>query len=167
MRKEKTLLLDEIKEKVDASKAMIVLKYNKLEPNASWELREALAKSGGFLEVVQKRVFMKALEMSNIEIDGSQFEGHIGAVFVGGEDSTPCIKDVFDFSKNNGDIFKMIAGMLDGKVVPGSDLEILAKLPGMNDMRATMLGLFTAPMSQLLSVMQAKCEKESSSADQS
>lgn len=149
---------------IDASKGMIILQYNKLEPNASWELRDSLAKSKASLEVVPKRVFMKALKMSGIEMDTSQFQGHIGAVFIGQEDSTPCVKGVFDFSKSNGDIFKILCGSMEGKIVPGSDLEVIAMLPGMNDMRATMLGLFTAPMSQLLSVLEAKIETESSSA---
>lgn len=164
MRKEKPLYLDEFKERINASKGMIILQYRKLEPNASWELRESLAKNGGTLEVVPKRVFVKALESSSFEMDTSNFQGHIGAVFLGVDDSTPCVKDVFDFSKSNGDIFEIICGSMEGKIVPGSDLEIIAKLPGMNDMRAMMIGLFTAPMSQMLSVLEAKIESESSSA---
>lgn len=167
MRKEKTLLLDEIKEKVDASSAMIVMRYSQLEPNASWELRSSLAKIGGALEVVQKRVFLKALELSDIKIDAGLLEGHVGAVFVGDEDSTPCVKEVFDFSKKNGDIFKVLCGSIEGKIVPGSELEVLAKLPGIDEMRANMIALFVAPMSQLLSVLEAKIESESPSVDTS
>ena len=46
MRKEKQLLLNEIKEKIDASTAMIVTRYDKLEPNMSWRLRDQLGKVG-------------------------------------------------------------------------------------------------------------------------
>ncbi len=165
MRKEKTLLLDEIKEKIDASNAMIVMRYNQLEPNASWELRNALAKKGGLLEVVQKRVFLKALEHSGVQIDAALLEGHVGAVFVSEEDSTPCVKEVFEFSKKNGDLFKLLCGSIEGKIVPGSELEVLAKLPGIDEMRAMMIALFIAPMSQVLSVFEAKIESESSSID--
>ena len=46
MRKEKQLLLNEIKQKVDDSAAMIVINYKSLPPNTSWKLRDLLGKQG-------------------------------------------------------------------------------------------------------------------------
>lgn len=155
MRKEKPLLLDEIKQKIDASKAMIITKYEKLEPNTSWQFRDALSKKGSAFEVVKKRVFLKAAETSGVKIDGSLLQGHVGVVFIGQSDAMAPTKVVFEFSESNGQILQVLCGQIDGKFVPGSELEVLSKLPGMEDMRATMLALFTSPMSQLLSVMEA------------
>lgn len=155
MRKEKQLLLNEIKEKIDASTSMIITRYNKLEPNTSWQLRDKLSKSGGMFEVVRKQVFLKAAEKAGISIDETLLKGHVGVVFVNQPDAMPSTKLIFKFSEENGQIFEVICGQIEGKLVPGADLEILSKLPGIDDMRATLLGLFISPMSQMLAVLDA------------
>ncbi len=155
MRKEKPLLLDEIKDKIDASKAMIVTSYDKLEPNTSWEFRDLLVKQGSQFEVVKKRLLMKAADASGIKLDASLLKGHIGVVFVEKEDAMPPAKALFKFSKENGDLLRVICAQMDGKMMPGSELETLSKLPGIDEMRATLLALFVSPMSHMLSVVEA------------
>ena len=155
MRAEKELLLDEIKQKIDASTAMIITRYDHLPPNTSWEFRNRLAKSGSLFEVVKKRVFVKAAEKMGIQVDESQLKGHIGVIFVGQPDPMPSTKVVFKFSEENGSLFEVLCGQMEGKTISGSELEALSKLPGINEMRATLLSVFTAPMSQILSVLEA------------
>lgn len=155
MRKEKQLLLNEIKEKIDGSTAMIITRYEKLTPNTSWQLRDLLAKSGGHYEVVRKQVFMKAAEKSGIAIDETMLEGHVGVVFINQPDAMPSTKIIYKFSEENGKILGVICGQIEGKIVPGAELEMLSKLPGIDEMRATLLGLFTSPMSQMLAVLEA------------
>jgi large subunit ribosomal protein L10 len=155
MRKEKQLLLNEIKEKIDASQSLIVTSYEKLEPNVSWKLRDHLTKSGGFLEIVRKKVFVKAAQQSGIPVDESLLKGHIGVIFINQADSIPSTQVIFKFSEENGKIFEVLFGQIEGKNVPGKDLEIISKLPGMNEMRASILGLLVSPMSQMLAVLEA------------
>lgn len=155
MRKEKPLLLDEIKEKIDASTAMIITRYEKLEPNASWKFRDALAKKGSQFEVVRKRVFLKAASLAGKQIDESLLAGHVGVVFVNQPDAMAPAKEIFEFSESNGQIFQVLCGTIEGKTLPGAEIEMLSKLPGIDEMRATMLALFTSPMSQMLSVLEA------------
>ena len=59
MRQEKTLLLNEIREKLDSSKAIVLTCYNKLNPNKAADFRMNIAKSGGSFEVVKKRMLIK------------------------------------------------------------------------------------------------------------
>lgn len=164
MRKEKPLLMEGIKQLIDASTAMIVTRYERLEPNVSWQFRDALAKKGSSFEVVPKRVFLKAVTLAGVKLDETLLKGHVGVVFVNQPDSMAPAKVVFEFSENNGQIFEVLCGSIDGKIVPGSEIEMLSKLPGIDEMRAIMLGLFTSPMSQMLSVMEAKVNAEQSPA---
>lgn len=155
MRKEKQLLLDEIKQKIDASTAMIVARYDKLEPNASWQFRDALAKQGSLFEVVRKRLFLKAAEQAGIQIDESLLKGHVGVVFINQPDAMAPAKTIYKFSEENGQILEVLCGQIEGKVMPATEIEVLSKLPGIDEMRATLLALFTSPMSQMLSVLEA------------
>ncbi len=161
MRKEKPLLLDEIKQKIDASKSIIITRYNRLEPNVSWSFRHALASKGSMFEVVRKRVFLKAASLSGMTLDENLLTGHVGVVFIGQDDAMAPAKVVFEFSESNGQIFQVLCGSVEGKLLPGSELEMLSKLPGIDEMRATMLALFTSPMSQMLSVMEAAIAERS------
>src|SRR3990167_3882280 len=135
MRQGKELLLSEIQEKIGASTAMIVTRYEKLTPNTSWQLRDQLAKSGGGFEVVRKKIFLKAAEQAGVQIDESLLKGHVGVAFIHQPDAMPSAKLIFKFSADNGQLLEVLCGQIDGKMVPGADLEILSKLPGINEMR--------------------------------
>ncbi len=166
MRKEKPLLLDEIKQKIDASIGFIVVRYDRLEPNISWAFRDSLAKQASLFEVVRKRVFKKAAEAVGIQIDEALLKGHVGVVFVNQSDTMSPTKAVYKFSENQGQILEVLCGRFEGKIVPAAELEMLSKLPGINEMRATMIALFTSPMSQMLSVMEAKIAASNSDSEQ-
>lgn len=155
MRPEKQLLLDEMQEHFNESKGVIVTRYNALTPNASWQLRDRLASQGSVLEVVRKRVFLKALEKSDLPMSIDQLEGHIGVVFLNQEDAIGSAKALCEFSKQNNNALEVLFGKIDGVVISGEDVQTLSKLPNLPEMRATFLGLLTAPMSQLLSVFEA------------
>lgn len=155
MRKEKNLLLNEIKQKINASAAMIVTRYDRLEPNTSWQFRDLLAKSGSLFEVVRKRIFLKAAEQAGMAIDKSLLKGHVGIVFINQPDAMTPAKAVYKFSEENGQILEVLCGQIEGKIISGTDIETLSKLPGMDEMRATLLALLTSPMSQMLSVLEA------------
>jgi large subunit ribosomal protein L10 len=163
MRKEKPLLLEGIKDLIDASQAMIVTRYTRLEPNVSWQFREAIAKKGSTFEVVPKRVFLKAATLSGVKLDEALMQGHVGVVFVNQADAMAPAKAMFEFSEANGQIFEVLCGSIEGKIVPGSELEMLSKLPGIDEMRSTMIALFTSPMSQMLSVVEAKVNEQNAS----
>jgi large subunit ribosomal protein L10 len=155
MRKEKPLLLGEIKKKIDASSALVVARYDRLEPNISWHLRATLARSGSLFEVVRKRVFLKAAEQAGIRLDETLLKGHVGVIFITQSDAMAPTKAIYQFSSENGDILEVLCGQIEGKFVPAEELAMMSKLPGLEEMRANFLALLTSPMSQLLSVLEA------------
>ena len=93
--------------------------------------------------------------MSGIKIDESLLAGHIGVVFVQQKDAMSPAKVVFKFSEDNQNILQVIYGKIEGKVYSGPDMEMLSKLPGIDEMRSQFLALLVSPMSQTLSVMEA------------
>jgi large subunit ribosomal protein L10 len=162
MRKDKQLLLNEIQQKIDASTAMIVTGYQSLSPNTSWKLRDLLAKQGSIFEVVRKRVFLKAAEKAGFALNGSSLGGSIGVVFVNQPDAMGPTKTVTKFSEENGAVVQVLCGQLEGKLISAADLIALSKLPGLDEMRSMLLGLFISPMAQMLSVLDAKVAEQPS-----
>lgn len=154
MRQEKQLLLDEIKEKLTQSNDFIITRYQLLKANSANALRNEIAKLGGDFEVVRKRVFIKAAESYGIQLTKDALQGHIGIVFPG-EDAIEATKALFQFGKENEKAIEVLGARLDGRLYPAADVEALSKLPGKDQMRAELLGLFEAPMSQTLAVFEA------------
>lgn len=154
MRQEKQLLLDEIKNKIAASNNFIITRYNRLKANKAWELRGNIVKTGGDYEIVRKRLLIKAAQELGVVLELADLQGHIGIVFPG-NDAIETTKVVFQYGQSNDNSVEVIGARLDGRLYSAKDVETLSKLPGKNEMRSQLLGLFEAPMSQTLAVMEA------------
>lgn len=154
MRPEKTLLLDAIEHGIKHSTALIFATYDKLDPNLASEFRMNLRKVGGSLAVVKKRMLLKAAEKEGFVLDRAALRGHIGVIF-SNQDPVQTTKYVFQFCKANEAILDVVGGRFEGAVCSAKDVELISKLPGQEEMRAQLLGLFEAPMSQTLAVMEA------------
>jgi len=154
MREEKQLLLDEIKEKIETSKGFIVAQYQNLTAPRARELRHLLADAEAEFEVVRKRVFSKAVEAAGIRLIDVDLQGHIGIVFAHG-DTTAAVKKVVQYGDENEKAVAVLGGIIDGTACSAEEVEAIAKLPSLNVLRAQLLGLFEAPMSQTVGALQA------------
>ena len=151
MREEKKLLLDEIKQKVEASNAFLVAKYESLDSQEIYSFRDALAKKSSEMEVVKKRVFLKALEECGYSYKVENLNGHIAVIFIKG-DLVDAAKVVFEFAETTNKL-DVISGEIDRKSYNKEDVLTLSKLPSLNVLRAQFLGLLEAPMVQTVSVI--------------
>lgn len=154
MRQEKTLLLQEIKDKIDTAQAIVLASYQKLDPNLASNFRMNIAKTGGSFEVVKKRMLMKAAEKAGFSLDRSNLQGHIGVIFAE-TDPVQTTKCVYDFTKENKDNFVVLGGRFEGKLCSEADLKIISELPSQDEMRAQLLSVFEAPMSQTLATIES------------
>ncbi|NGX34479.1 MAG: 50S ribosomal protein L10 [Candidatus Anoxychlamydiales bacterium] len=153
MREEKKLLLDEIKEKIDQASSVVVAKYTNITTSESWNFRNILLKNSSEMEVVKKRVFLKAFEKSGYKCTIEELDGQIAVIFIK-DDPIRAIKAIFEFSEQTNKL-EVIRGEIDNKTYNKEDLLILSKLPAMDELRAQFLSLLEAPMSGTLSVMES------------
>lgn len=154
MREEKQLLLDEIREKVVGSKAYLLTRYQKLNPNLASDLRMKLAKAGGGFAVMRKRMLMKAAEGEGVSLSREMLKGHVGVAFTL-DDPIQFTKALYQFSKENEEVLEVLGGQFEGRLYSGAEVKLLSELPSLDEMRAQLLGLFEAPMAQTLSVMES------------
>jgi large subunit ribosomal protein L10 len=154
MRKEKQLLLDEIKGQIDQANALVLTRYQKMDPNLASTFRMMLMQAGGSFEVVRKRVLVKAAASAGVMLDLSALQGHIGVIFSSG-DPISVTKGVYQFAKENEEVLEVLGGRFEGKLFSAADVKQIADLPSKDEMRAMFLGLLEAPMAQTLSTMEA------------
>ncbi len=154
MRQEKSLLLQEIKDKIDGSQAIVLATYQKMSPNLASDFRMNISKTGGSFEIVKKRMLIKAAEKAGFTLDRSNLQGHIGVIFAD-SDPVETTKYVYQFCKENTDNFVVIGGRFEGQLCSETDLKLISQLPSQDEMRAQLLGTFEAPMSQTLATIEA------------
>lgn len=154
MRPEKQLLLEDIRDKISASKGFILTRYGRINPNLASQFRFDLMKSGGDFEVIRKTILMKAANAAGVTIDKGLLEGHIGVVF-STQDLLETAKTVFKFKEANEDMMEVVGGRFEGQLYSAKDMEALSKLPSKSEMQSQLLGLFEAVPSQLLGVFDA------------
>jgi large subunit ribosomal protein L10 len=154
MREEKQLLKNEIKEKIGQHGSFVIMHYAGLNANAANEFRREIGKMGGDIEIVRKRVFVKAAQEIGLSLEDPFLDGHIGLVFLG-PDPLETTKTVFKFSQGRDGVIKVRGGRFEGQLYDGEEVEKLSQLPSKNEMRAQLLSVFEAPMAQTLAVMDA------------
>lgn len=154
MRAEKEFLKQEIQGKIERFGSFVIMQYKGISANVANEFRRAIGKIGGDVEVVRKRVLLKAAEDAGVQLDLSSLPGHIGMVFFS-EDPIESTKTVFKFSQERDKIIQVIGGRFEGQLYNGADVERLSTLPGKNEMRAQFLSVLEAPLSQTLAVIEA------------
>ena len=154
MRQEKQFLLDEIRGHIEGSNAMVLFNYSGLGANQANDFRNEVAKVGGEVEMVRKTILVKAADELGISLDLDALPGHVGIVLAG-EDTVAATKTVYKFRKDAGDKIEVIGGHFEGQVVDAQTVKQLSELPSKDEMRASLLGLFEAPMATTLATMEA------------
>jgi large subunit ribosomal protein L10 len=153
MSAEKQALLDEVKEKIDLEDGFILASYDKLSANAVAGMRESFIKAGGDMFIVKKRIFAKAASEKKVEYSLDELEGHVFLAMAKG--NFPAMaKEVFKAVKSTKAV-KVLGGYFEEKKCAASEVEQISNLPSLDEMRAQIIGLLEAPMSQSLATIDA------------
>lgn len=154
MRSDKHFLLDEVTESIDQFGSFFVMRYKGLKANLANELRRQVLKVGGDVQVLRKRLLVKAADNKGIDLHKVALDGHIGVVFASG-DPVAMSKMLIQFGKENGETVTLIGGHVEQQTLNAQEVLQYAELPSKPEMRALLLGTLEAPMSQTLAVIDA------------
>ena len=168
MRAEKQNLTKEYLSRLNASPFFIVVNYQGLKVGPITELRKRLTRAGAEIHIVKNSLFRLAAKEAGIaELNGS-LSGQV-AVITGQKDVSAAAKVVKTFNAEF-DKLKIQFGYLNNNRLKQSDLLALADLPSIEVLRSKLLGVFQAPAtklvvllntpaSQLARVLQARVDK--------
>lgn len=155
MRKEKQLLLDEVKSQIEQRESFVIMRYSALDANKTAEFRRQVVSLGGEFEVIKKRILVKAAQQAGRDVNLQMLDrGHIGLVFADKE-ALAITKVIFKFGKDTNDAVEVLGGFFEGKLYNAGDVEKLSQLPSKDEMRAQLLATLEAPMAQTVAVMQS------------
>lgn len=112
------------------------------------DLRRRIKASQGSCRVVKNRLAVRATKGTSIEPLAAHFKGPIGIV---AHDTEPVslAKVLADFAKEQP-AFSIGPAVVAGQLMDADSVKKLATLPGLRELRATLLGLMTTPATQLV-----------------
>jgi large subunit ribosomal protein L10 len=112
------------------------------------ELRKEARNAGVYMRVVKNTLARRAVEGTEFECMQDTLKGPILLAF-SKDDPGAAARVIKDFAKKH-DALQAVSLAVGGAVLPASDLNTLASLPTLDQARAMLLGVFMAPMNQLV-----------------
>lgn len=156
-REEKKQLLDDLHELFNGSEIVVVSHYKGLTVAEVSELRSAVRKAGAGFRVTKNRITKLALKDTKFEGLADLFTGPTAIAFA--NDPVSACKACVEFAKTNEKLV-VIGGAMGTGVLTIDEINRLATIPSMDELRAKIIGLLQAPAAQLARVTKAYSEKE-------
>ncbi|MBX9617349.1 MAG: 50S ribosomal protein L10 [Brevundimonas sp.] len=116
------------------------------------DLRGRLRTAGGAFKVVKNRLALKALDAAEGSAHHALFKGPVGIAYA--PDPVTAAKVSSEFAKGN-DKFVVLGGFMGETVLDAAGVSTLSKLPSLDEIRASLLGLLNAPATKIAGVVQA------------
>ena len=145
---DKKRLVKEVNAVAGDSVTAVAAEYRGLSVEEMTDLRREARKAGVYLRVVKNTLARRAVEGTEFECMKDTLKGPILLAFAK-EDPGAAARAINDFVKGH-DALQAVSLSIGGQLLPGSDLKKLAELPTLDQARAMLLGLFVAPMNQLV-----------------
>ena len=145
-KEEKKELVETYEKWLKESKAAYVLTYHKMAMKDIDALRAEAREIGGEFHVVKNTLMNIALSNAGFEDAGLFDKSSMLAVAF---EDAPSMAKIVD-KASSSDIFAIKGGYLDGAPVSASEVQTLAKLPALPQMRAQLLALISTPATQLV-----------------
>lgn len=139
-------------DKFKRQKIAIFSDFHGVSAAKSITLRRLLRKENAEYKIAKKTLFGRALGESSKDIGIKELKGEIGVAFGYGDQVAPA-KILSKFSKEV-ETFKILGGLLDGKLLSGKQVMALARLPSREVLLAQAVGALSAPLRGLASVLQ-------------
>ena len=144
----KKAIVEEVANVAAEAPSAIAAEYIGLTVAEMTELRNAAREAGVYLKVVRNTLARRALENSQFECMCAGLVGPLVLAFSNVEPGSAA-RVVRDFAKGNDKlVVKLVA--LDGKLLEPSELGRLASMPSLDEARAMLLGLLSAPLGKFV-----------------
>ena len=148
LKSEKEILIKELSDKFTRAKGVIVAEFNKLDVDTVNRLRKKLRDGGVEWKVLKNTLAKRAAKGTSVEKISDDFVGPV-ALAISYDDVVAPAKILAAFVKDLETV-KIRSGVIQGQKIDKAGVQALAKLPGLNQLRSTILGMINQPATKLL-----------------
>jgi len=141
---------------MNKTSSVLVTHYQGLTVKQIDELRSEMRKHGILFKITKNKITRLALEGSKFKKLDKLFSGPTAVAF--SEDAITSAKILTKFAKINSNL-KIIGGIMEEDPLSAEDVEKIATLPTLDEARAKIVGIFTAPAQKIISILLAPGSK--------
>lgn len=150
---QKAQTIEKATEKYQKAAGVFFTEYRGLKVSDMQALRKELGAKGGELTVIKNTLFKISAGDDADRFSEELMSGPTAIAYVY-ENESECAKVLMDYTKANKN-FVVKGGFLNGKVMDSAAVESLSKLPSREVLIAQVLGAISAPLSNLVGVIEA------------
>ncbi len=151
-RERKEELVAKYVELLKQSDAVFIAEYKGLTVKKLQDLRAEARKSGGVVYVTKNTLLLKALEEVGMATPTDQMKGQLATSFSMGGDAPSMAKVMLEYAKKE-DLLTVKGGVLGKNALSAKQVEDLSKLPSLDQLRAQLMGVISAPARNVASVI--------------
>ena len=148
--------IEEMKSFFNKTTSIFVTHYQGLTVKEIDELRSEMRKHGILFKITKNRITKLALEGSKFKKLENLFTGPTAVTF--SEDAITSAKILTRFAKKNSNL-KIIGGIMEDEPLSVEDVEKIATLPTLDEARAKIVGILSAPAQKIMSILLAPGSK--------
>jgi large subunit ribosomal protein L10 len=169
LKSEKEELIKELNDKFTRAKGVIVAEFNKLDVETVNRLRKKLREGKVEWKVLKNTLARRAAKGTSVEKVSDDFVGPVAAA-ISYDDVVAPAKILAEFVKDLETV-KIRSAVVQGQKIDKAGVIALSKMPGLPELRATILSMINQPASKLVRtinepgaalarVIKAKSEKQ-------
>lgn len=151
-RSEKEQLVSSLRQDLAESNLVIVAQQLGLTVAQVSELRREMRKAGAQYKVAKNTLARLAIAGTENEPIASFLSGPTALAY--SKDPVAAAKVTIKFANTN-EKFKVVGGLLNGRVLNATDIDALSKLPSLDQLRAKIIGVISTPATRVAGILQA------------
>ena len=144
-------LLAQYTDLVEKSEAIFLAEYTGMSVKAMDQLRNEVYDAEGAFHVTKNTLLKLALSNTDYSVPKDMLLGQLASGFALGEAPT-LAKAIVEFAKKEEHL-TLKGGFMDGKLLTAEQVEALAKLPSLDQLRGQLIGLISAPAQGIVSAV--------------
>lgn len=148
---EKKEFVTSLESEISKVNSLILIHYHGLNVNEITELRRTLSQSNITFKVAKNNLVKLAFKNSSFQAICQNLTGPTAMIY--SSDPVANARIVVDFANNNEKV-KIVAGVVDAKVINYDEIKYLATLPSLDILRAKILGVINAPATKITQLVQ-------------
>jgi len=144
LRTQKEAVVEDVKTALSEAAGVLFLDFTGLTVAQADDFRRTLQKAGVRYSVVKNTLMKRAMEGTTYADAAAFLKGTPTGVVFGAEDPVASAKVTFEFLKGC-DKLRIKGGVLDAKAIDAAQAEALSKMPGRQELQATVVALALSP----------------------
>ena len=152
---DKERVVQELTERLRSADSLIVADYRGMTNGQLASLRTELIKHGAKFTVVKNTLTRRAAQDAGAESLLAMLEGPTAIAFVESDGNPVAVAKALSDAARETKILVLRGGVLSGQPMSDAEIEILAKLPPLDVLKAQLVGVIVAPLTQLAAVLNA------------